>query len=86
MAKAISTRTDFLTSKAKKTFIHLQKTFTKALIIKHFDLECYIYIETNALEYAIGRILSQMILDQSFFDHVTHKNLDPNFSKSEIGQ
>ncbi len=28
--------TDFLTSGAKKAFIHLQKTFTEALIFRHF--------------------------------------------------
>ncbi len=41
-AKANSFGTDFLTPEAKKTFIHLQKTFTKAPILRHFDLECHI--------------------------------------------
>ena len=48
---------DFLTSKAKKVFIYLQKSFTKALILKDFDLKCYIRIETNALGYAIDGVL-----------------------------
>ena len=34
--------TDFLTLKAKKTFIHLWKAFTEALILGHFDPECHI--------------------------------------------
>ncbi len=74
---------DFLTSEAKKAFIHLQKAFTKALILKHFDPECHIQIETDALGYAIGGIFSQMTLDHYFSGHVIYK--DPNFSKSKIG-
>lgn len=31
-------------------------------------------------------ILSQITLNQLFFDYITYKNLDLNFSKSEIGQ
>ncbi len=49
---------DFLTFGAKKAFIHLQKAFTKALILRHFDPEYHIQIETDALGYAIGEILS----------------------------
>ena len=75
---------DFLTFEAKKTFIHLWKPFTKALILRHFDLKCHIWIETDVSSYAIGRVFSQMTLDQHFSGHVTYKN--PNFSKSEIGQ
>ncbi len=82
-AKVNSSGTDFLTPKAKKAFIHLRNAFTKAPIFRHFDLEYHIRIKTDALGYAIGRVLSQMTLDQHFFDHVTHK--DPNSSKSEIG-
>ncbi len=54
----INSRTDFLTPKAKKTFIHLQKAFTEAPIQRHFDPERHIQIETDASEYAIGGILS----------------------------
>ena len=32
---------DFLSFKAKKTFIHLQKAFTKALIFRHFNPKHY---------------------------------------------
>lgn len=68
--------------KAKKAFIHLQKTFTKILILWYFDPECHILIETKTLEYAIGEISSQMTLDYSnqlFSNYVTYKNLDSNF-------
>ncbi len=75
---------DFLTPEAKKAFIYQQKAFTKALILRHFDPKCYIQIETDTLGYAIDGILSQIILDPHFSDHVTYE--DPNSSKSEIGQ
>ncbi len=41
-ARANSFGADFLTSEAKKAFIHLQKDFTKAPILRHFDLEYHI--------------------------------------------
>ncbi len=79
---------DFFTSKAKKTFIHLRKAFTNP-ILWHFDPEHHIHIKTDALEYAIGEVLSQITSehsDQLFSNHLTHKNLNPISSKSEIGQ
>ncbi len=82
-AKANS-RTDFLTLGAKKAFIHLRKAFTKALILRHFDLEHHIRIETNALGYAINEVFSQITLDQPFSGYVIYEN--PNSSKFEIGQ
>ena len=84
-ANANSFETDFLITGAKKAFIHLQKNFTKAPILRHFDPEYYIRIETNALRYTIGEVLNQMILGQPFSDHMTHKN-HSDFFKSEIGQ
>ena len=33
-----NSETDFLTSRAKKAFIYLQKAFTKVLIFRNFDL------------------------------------------------
>ncbi len=83
LAKANS-RTDFLTPEAKKAFIYLRKAFIKAPILRHFDLERHIRIETDDLGYAISGVLSQMISDQHSFGHVTHE--DPNSSKSKIGQ
>ena len=81
--------TDFLIFEAKKAFMYLQKAFIKALIPKHLDPEYYIHIETDVLEYAIYIVLNQITaghLDQLFSDHMTHKNLNQNFSKSEIDQ
>ncbi len=78
----VKSGTDFLTPGAKKAFINLWKAFTKTSIFRHFDPERHIWIETNALGYAIGGILSQMTSDQHSSSHVTHK--DPNSLKSEI--
>ena len=63
LIKFNSFRTNFLILEAKETFINPQKAFTKAPILRHFDLKYYIHIETNTLEYAIGRVLSQITLD-----------------------
>ena len=69
---------NFLTSDAKKTFNHLRLAFIKALILQHFDPECHIWIETNALGYVIDRVFSQLNLN---FDAPTH-----NLNKSDFGQ
>ena len=76
-----SPKTDFLTSRAKEVFNRLWKAFTKAPIFSHFDPECHIEIETDALGYIICGVLSQMALDQHSSNHVMNK--DPN---SKIGQ
>ncbi len=80
----VNSRTDFLTSQAKKAFIHLQKTFTKAPMFRYFDPKCHIRIETDVLGYAIDAVLSQKTSDQHFSGYVTHNDL--NSFKSEIGQ
>ncbi len=85
-ARANSSGMDFLTFEAKKAFIHLWKAFIKASIFKHFDSECQIRIETEALKYAIGRVLSQIILDQHSSSLVIHEDPNSDFLKSEIGQ
>ena len=54
---------NFLTSDTKKTSNHLWLAFIKALILRYFDLESHIQIETNASSYAIGGVLSQLNLD-----------------------
>ena len=82
--KTNSSGTDFLIFKAKKIFIHLQKTFTNLLILRHFDLKCHIQIETDALGYVISEILSQLTSNQYSSYHVTHK--DPYVFKSGINQ
>ncbi len=62
-AKVNSSGMDFLTFKAKKAFIHLQKTFIKALILGYYNSKYYIQIETDTSKYAIGGVLSQITLD-----------------------
>ena len=54
---------NFLTLDAKKAFNHLQLTFIKAPILRHFDPKCYIQIETDVSSYFIGGVLSQLNLD-----------------------
>ena len=65
--------TNFLTSKAKNAFIHQQKAFTKALILKHFDPEYHIRIKTNALGYAISGMLSPLTFKTSLAGQVTYE-------------
>ena len=65
----------FLTSKARTAFNCLQLAFIKALNFCYFDPECHIQIEINALNYAIGNGLSQLILKTSSNGIVTKTNL-----------
>ena len=57
-SKNLNRATSYLTPKARLAFTKLRKAFTKALILRHFDLEYNIRIETDALSYAIGGVLS----------------------------
>ena len=50
----------FLTPDARRAFTQLRQAFTKAPILRHFDLERYIRIETDTSGYAIVGVLSQM--------------------------
>ena len=50
----------FLTPEARSAFNRLRLAFTEAPILRHFDPECHIRIETDALGYAIGGVLSQL--------------------------
>ena len=63
LSKNLNRTTGYLTLKARLTFNILGKTFLKAPILQYFDLEYHIRIETNASGYAIGEVLSQLILD-----------------------
>ena len=54
---------NYLTLYIKKVFTFLQYAFTQVSILQHFDLERHIQIDTNVSSYAIGRILSQLTLD-----------------------
>ena len=45
---------------ANQAFRRLTDAFTKALLLKHFDPQLSIQIETNASEYALAGILTQL--------------------------
>ena len=57
------TDSNYPTPSTKKAFNFLQYVFTPAPIFQHFDPKWHIRIETNALGYAIGRVLSQLTLN-----------------------
>ena len=54
---------NYLTPTIKKIFNHLRHAFTQALILQYFDPEWYIRIKTDASNYAIGGVLSQLTLN-----------------------
>ena len=70
----------FLTLGAREAFHQLKQTFTKALILRHFDLECHIRIETNASRYTIDGVPSQLTSDQITL------NSKSILTKSDFGQ
>ena len=45
------------------TFSKLKQAFIKAPILYHFDPEHHIRVETDVSGYAIGRVFSQLTLD-----------------------
>ena len=53
----------YLTPQGRLAFTQIRKAFIKALILRLFDSECYIWNETDASGYAITRVLSQLTLD-----------------------
>ena len=55
----------FLTPNARMAFNQLWLAFIKALILSYFNLKYHIWIETNALGYAICRVLSQLTFEIS---------------------
>ena len=65
----------FLTFGAKEAFNRLRLAFTKAPILRHFDPECHIRIETDASGYAIGGVLSQLASGTSLDGVVTKTDL-----------
>ena len=69
---------NFPTSNTKKAFNHLRLAFIKAPILWFFDPESYIWIETDASGYAIGRLFSQLNLN-------SHAPLS-DLNKSDFGQ
>ncbi len=55
----------FFTSETRKAFTKLRLAFVKASILNHFDPERHIQIETDASDYTISGILSQLTSDDS---------------------
>ena len=53
----------FLTPAAKIAFAQLKQAFTEAPILRHFDPERHIRLETDASGYAIGGVLSQLDIE-----------------------
>ena len=45
---------------AKKIFRRLREVFTKALLLYHFDLELFIRVKTNTLDFDLTDILTQL--------------------------
>ena len=76
----------FLTLNAKKAFNHLRQAFIKAPILRHFDLECHIWIKTDVSGYAIGKMLSQLTLDHLTSDQsdISQWHLIAYFSRKMI--
>ena len=54
---------DYLAPATKKAFNHLRYTFTQAPVLQNFDLKWHIRIEIDVSGYAIGRVISQLTLD-----------------------
>ena len=63
-SKNLNRATGYLTPKARLAFTQLRKAFTIAPILQHFNPEYYIWIKTDASDYAIGGVLSQPTSDK----------------------
>ena len=59
-SNAIEDGPKFLFPDTRTTFNRLRLAFTEASILWYFDPECHIWIETDALSYAIGGVVSQL--------------------------
>lgn len=60
LSKVNSSKTRFLTPEANVVFTCLRKAFIKGRILDHFNRERHIQIKTDALGFAIGKIVSQL--------------------------
>lgn len=77
-----SSGSSFLTSKARLAFAELRQTSIEALILYHFDIKYYIWVETNTLGYVIDGILSQLTLNDSISKTKRILSSLPKFSLS----
>ena len=59
-SKSKKTESGFFTPGARKAFTELRQAFIKAPILHHFDPERHIRVETDASDYAIGGVFSQL--------------------------
>ena len=66
----------FLTSDAREAFNRMRQAFIEAPILRHFDPECHIRIETNASGYTIERVLNQLTSNLVISDGTTESNVD----------
>lgn len=53
----------YLIIEARVVFTYIKQVFTAELILQHFDLKCYIRIETNVSNYTISKVISQLNFD-----------------------
>lgn len=58
-----NSRLSFLTFRVRLAFIKLRPAFIKISILHNFNLKYDIWIETNALNYVISGVLSQLTLN-----------------------
>ena len=65
----------FLTPNARTAFNCLRLAFIEAPIFQYFDPECHIWIKTDASDYAIGGVLSQLTSGTNPDGVVTKANL-----------
>ena len=63
LSKNLNRATGYPIPNARQTFTQLKRTFTKALMLQHFDLKYYIKIKTEVLDYAISRVLNLLFLN-----------------------
>ena len=63
---------NYLIPDNKRTLDQLRQAFTKAPILQHFDLEQYIWVETDAPGHSIGGMLSQLTNDLGRWHPVTY--------------
>ena len=59
----VTRKPTFPTLGAREAFNQLRQAFSKAPILRHFDPECHIRIETNVSGYVISGVLSQLTSD-----------------------
>ena len=62
-SRNMEAKPSFFISKARLAFIKLKQMFVKAPIFNYFKLKYHIKIKSNRSEYSIGKILSQLTLN-----------------------